>query len=101
MLAAGFIVGNEASLVASANLMHLNSRSESTGQMFHQRAEIDALLGHEKESGHFAAEQQFDLDELHGQIELANELLAGGDVIGSAGLHGSLARVIFDRGDAD
>ena len=67
MLAASLIVGYQPGLIPSPHLAHLDSRFKRPRQLPHQLAKIHPLLGHEVERQQLFAEDQLNLDELHGQ----------------------------------
>ena len=100
-LAAVAIVGQQLGLVTHADLAHFDARAILAGQVLDQLAEIDALLGQEKEDHPLAAEEMFDVDELHLQLTLLDELLAAlqGALFPLAG--GAGLGKVFGAHDAD
>ncbi len=74
---------------------------ELRGEAFDEGAEIDAVFGEEIEGGHLSAEDEFDIDELHGQIEFFDSGFAGGEVAAFFGLDASLLLEVSRGGDAE
>ena len=76
-LAAVAIIGLELGLVADADLPQLNPRLQLAGQVFDQFPEIDPLFGQEVEDCPLAAEEPFDVHQLHLQSALGDQSGAG------------------------
>lgn len=68
ILAAAFVVGDEAGFVASAHLAEFDAGAELGGEIADEIAEVDAVFGEVVEGEAFAAEDRLSLDDLHGQL---------------------------------
>ena len=64
-LAAIPIIGEELGFVTNANLPHLNTRSERSGEILDKFAKVDPLLRELIEHQPLAAENRLDIDEIH------------------------------------
>lgn len=71
---ADFEIGDEAGLVAVADLAHVDAGVVFVCQVANEIAEVDAIVGHEVEDDALAAEELLAGDELHGDFSLADEL---------------------------
>src|SRR5262249_45692238 len=69
------IVGQQLGLVADADLAHLDARLVGAGQVAHQLAEIDALLGQEVKDDALAAKEVLHVHQLHLEPALADKAL--------------------------
>ena len=78
-LAAVAVVGQQLGLVADADLPHLDPGLERAGQVLDQLAEVDPLLGQVVEDHPLAAEDDLDVDQVHLEPSLGDELAAGGE----------------------
>ena len=67
------IAAHQASLVAHANLAHVNANVQRRGQVLDELTKIDALLGRKVEHGFLAAKQVFDTDRLHLEVEIFDQ----------------------------
>ena len=70
-LAAVAVVGQQLGLVADADLPHFDPRLKLAGQLPHQLAKIDPVLGQVVDHDPLAAEQVLDVDQLHVELLLA------------------------------
>ena len=75
-LAAVAVVGQQLGLVAHADLAHFDAGAELAGQVLDEVAEIDAFFGKEVEDKPIAAEEEFDVHELHRHVALLDEVAA-------------------------
>ena len=73
LLAALGIAAHQASLVAHADLAHVDANVQRRGQILDELAKIDALLGRKVEHGLLAAKQVLDADRLHLEVEFFDQ----------------------------
>ena len=73
LLAALGIAAHQASLVAHADLAHVDANVQRRGQILDELTKIDAFLGRKVEHGLLAAKQVLDADRLHLEVELFDQ----------------------------
>ena len=73
LLAALGIAAHQASLVAHADLAHVDANVQRRGQILDELAKIDALLGRKVEHGLLAAKQVLDAHRLHLEVEFFDQ----------------------------
>jgi hypothetical protein len=71
-LAAVPVVCQKSSLVADADLSHLDASPEDSCQVLYQFTEVDALLGEVIENHPLATEDRFNVDQIHLKTAIGN-----------------------------
>ena len=82
LLAAFFVVCDEASFVTCADLSHFDTAVAIGCEFFDEVAEVDTVFSGEVEDDTVAAEEDFGVDDFHFKIEFFDVFSCGADVLG-------------------
>ena len=91
---------DHASLVAHADLAHVDAHMEARGELANELAEVDALLRLEVEDRLVALKQIFHRHRMHVLVRLGRHLLEDGQRLTTEPLHLASALHVLGRGDA-
>ena len=91
---------HHASLIANADLTHVDAHMKPRRERTHQLAEVDAVLGFEVEHRFVAIEEVFHRNRAHLLGGLRGKLLEHGERLSGAGLELGLLGAIFVIGHA-
>ena len=94
-LAAVAVIGQQLGFVADANLPHFDARLKFAGELLHQLAKVDAVLGQVVDDNSLAAKHMLDIDQLHRQFEFGHVAAARFELVLLAEFHAAHFAVIL------